>query len=80
MESEDLANEIMDKYLTEFEIFGVRTAFNKKRFDSAKKCALICIGKMIEQNGELYLNGIDEAYYRQKNGFLFEVKELISER
>jgi len=44
----------------------------------AKQCALISLDEMIEQNGELYLNGLDGDYYREKNNFLFEVKQEIN--
>jgi hypothetical protein len=42
----------------------------------AKNCALIAVEEMIIQNGELYLNGLD-GNYREKNNFLFEVKNEI---
>jgi hypothetical protein len=32
---------------------------------------------MIIQNGELFLNGLDNDYYKKKNAFLFEVKQEI---
>ena len=48
-------------------------------WEHAKKCALICVDEMIKQNGELYLNGINEQYYRKKNGELFELKQEIEE-
>jgi len=43
----------------------------------AKQCTLIAIDEMIIQNGELYLNSIDETYYRKTNSFLFQVKQII---
>lgn len=45
----------------------------------AKKCALIHINGLIIQNGELYLNGLDGKYYRDKNSYLFELKQAITE-
>jgi hypothetical protein len=42
-----------------------------------KACAIIAVDEMIIQNGELYLNGLDGNYYREKNTFLFEVKQEI---
>lgn len=50
---------------------------NENQYYEAKKCALIAVYEMIEQNGELYLNGLDSNYYRHKNAFLFEVKQEI---
>jgi len=43
----------------------------------AKQCAIIAVDEMIIQNGELYLNGLDGIYYREKNSYLFEVKQEI---
>ena len=45
--------------------------------EHAKVCALIAVEEMIIQNGELYLNGLDGDYYREKNNFLFEIKNEI---
>jgi hypothetical protein len=48
---------------------------------SAKQCALIAIDEMIVQNGELYLNSLGDKtiqFYKEKNGYLFEVKQEIS--
>lgn len=46
----------------------------------AKQCALIAVDEMIIQNGELYLNGLDSSYYREKNAYLFEVKQEIEKQ
>ena len=43
----------------------------------SKQCALIAVDEMIVQNGELYLNGLDGDYYKEKNSFLFAVKQEI---
>ena len=43
----------------------------------AKQCVLIALDEMIIQNGELYLNGLDGDYYKEKNSFLFAVKQEI---
>lgn len=43
----------------------------------AKKLALICVNEMIEQNGELFLQGINLEYYTKANAFLFEIKTEI---
>ena len=45
--------------------------------NNIKQCALIAVDEMIIQNGELYLNGLDGIYYREKNSYLFEVKQEI---
>jgi hypothetical protein len=42
-----------------------------------RQCALIAVDEMIIQNGELYLNGLDGDYYKEKNSFLFAVKQEI---
>lgn len=42
-----------------------------------KQCALICVGKMIEENGNLYLLGVATDYYRNRNTELFEIKQAI---
>lgn len=46
-------------------------------YEWKKQCALITVDELLIQNGELYLNGLDGAYYREKNNFLFEVKQEI---
>jgi hypothetical protein len=46
-------------------------------YSKSKQCALIQINALIIQNGELYLNGLDGTYYRQKNRYLFDVKSEI---
>jgi len=43
----------------------------------AKKCALRTVDEMIIQNGELYLQGLAVDYYKEKNAFLFAVKQEI---
>ena len=48
-----------------------------KAYNQSKQCALIAVDEMIIQNGELYLNGLDGIYYREKNSYLFEVKQEI---
>ncbi len=48
--------------------------------NSAVRCALVAVDEMIVQNGEIYLclTGEDaNKYYREKNSYLFEVKEEI---
>ena len=45
--------------------------------EEAKQCAIVAVDEMIIQNGELYLNGLDGIYYREKNSYLFEVKQEI---
>lgn len=60
--------------------FKYRNLENKDSFINnynAKKCALIAVDEMIIQNGELYLNGLNNDYYKAKNAFLFEVKQEI---
>jgi hypothetical protein len=41
------------------------------------KSALIAVDEMIVQNGELYLQGLALDYYKEKNAFLFAVKQEI---
>jgi hypothetical protein len=43
----------------------------------AKQCSLIAVDEMIKLNGELYLNSIGLDYYREKNAYLFDVKQEI---
>jgi hypothetical protein len=46
----------------------------------AKQCALIAIDEMILQNGELYLNSLGDKtinFYKEKNNYLFKVKQEI---
>ena len=43
----------------------------------AKKCALIAVDEMIIQNGELYLLGLANDYYTEKNTYLFDVKSEL---
>ena len=48
--------------------------------DLAKKCALITVDEMIMQNGDIYLNSFVSdviTFYKQKNAYLFEVKQEI---
>lgn len=63
------AKELVDKY------DSTLTYLESK--SKAKQCALIAVDEMIIQNGELYLNGTDNIYYRKINNFLFEVKQEI---
>ena len=51
--------------------------FSCRECDNYKISALIAVDEMIIQNGELYLNGLDGIYYREKNSYLFEVKQEI---
>ena len=46
----------------------------------AKQCALIAVDEMIVQNGELYLNSLGDKtinFYKEKNDYLFKVKQEI---
>jgi hypothetical protein len=42
-------------------------------------CALIAVDEMIVQNGEYWLlKKIDTDFYKNQNGYLFQVKEEIN--
>jgi len=46
----------------------------------AKQCSLIAVDEMIVQNGELYLNSFGDKtinFYKEKNDYLFKVKQEI---
>ena len=47
MNPEDKAFEILEHYLTIFEIFGVRTMFNKNGYNKAVDCAIIDVKNTI---------------------------------
>jgi len=66
-EHKDKAEDLLLKY----------SILNEGHNHLVKQCALIAIDEMIEQNGELYLAGINEKYYREKNAYLFGVKTEI---
>lgn len=70
MTPKEKAEELYYKYYDKLMIFSYKRI-------KAKRCALITVDEMIIQNGELYLNGLDSSYYRQKNAYLFEVKQEI---
>ena len=56
--------------------FGDKVLYN---YD-AKQCALITVDEMIMQNGDIYLNSFVSdviTFYKQKNAYLFEVKQEI---
>lgn len=75
MTPKERAKEIYDKHLNS--ITGLE---GHEWWESSKQCALITINLMIVQNGELYLNSLGEKtieYYKQINGYLFEVKSEI---
>ena len=71
---EKKARELVDMF---YKLKDDSGSFISHTRDEAKQCALICVNEMIEQNGELYLKGIDEKYYREKNAYLFGVKQEI---
>ena len=82
MTPKEKAIELVDKFYqtTPNEYFvnepiGIKGRY--KSWEQAKQCALIAVDEMIIQNGELYLNGLDGIYYREKNSYLFEVKQEI---
>ena len=64
------AEELVDK-------FNNPDRTNYPYVHNAQQCALIAVDELIEQNGELYLKGLDSSYYREKNAYLFEVKQEI---
>ena len=89
-EANQKAKELVDKFeniLPEIEIYNYDESirqpqriapYNKKDTVKAKKCSLIACDELIQQNGELYLSGLDGEYYRNKNAFLFDVKQEIT--
>lgn len=73
MTPKEKAKELLDKYRN-----SIMSFLNDNMKDmNAKQCALITINQLIIQNGDLYLNGINESYYRKLNSYLFEVKQEI---
>ena len=64
---------LIRKYYT----FGINKEGQTLSWHESKQCALIAVDALITQNGELYLNGLNGAYYTEKNNFLFEVKKEI---
>ena len=54
-----------------------QTNFYTLEKENAKQCAIICVDELIEQNGELYLNGIGTDYYKKVNSYLFDLKKEI---
>tara|TARA_R110000868_G_scaffold99064_1_gene272787 strand:- start:1326 stop:1565 length:240 start_codon:yes stop_codon:yes gene_type:complete len=70
------AEELIEKFSKSTLIFYDRVGLSEVKYE-AKRCALIAVDEMIIQNGELYLNGLDNIYYRKINNFLFEVKQEI---
>jgi hypothetical protein len=50
---------------------------NDAAMKEAKIFSIIAIDEMIVQNGELYLQGLALDYYKEKNAFLFAVKQEI---
>jgi len=72
------AGELVDKFIgTSVVIDDDIKYYHPRAYSLSKQCALICINELIELNGELYLNGLNEDYYRVKNAELFEVKQEI---
>jgi hypothetical protein len=74
MTPKEKAKELYNKFLNPS---GDTYLYGMLEHESAKECALIAVDEMIIQNGELYLNGLDKIYYREKNSYLFEVKQEI---
>jgi hypothetical protein len=73
MTSKEKAKELLDK----MENIALKHDCFGAEYLVAKECALIAVHELIIQNGELYLNGLNGAYYTEKNNFLFEVKQEI---
>lgn len=75
MTEKEKAREILEKYLTIFEVFGMRTMFNKRSYDKAIKCALIAIDEILDTyllmvgtdvNGEFYIDSVTPKAYWEK--------------
>lgn len=78
MNAKQKAIELVDKYRTYVRIADKYDLnLGSDEIHIAKQCALICVNKMIEQNGELFLQGINLEYYTKANAFLFEIKTEI---
>ena len=76
MTPKEKAKELVDKMYFAKDEDGFHS-MNKFR---AKQCALIAVDEMIIQNGELYLNSLGDKtidFYREKNTYLFGVKQEI---
>ena len=76
MTPKEKAQELVQRF-TKIESFHIHERVIFMPLPEAKQCALIAVDEMIIQNGELYLNGLDGIYYREKNSYLFEVKQEI---
>ena len=76
MTPKEKAKELVWKYYHQIE-HTMSNEYSDKCWELSKQCALIAVDEMIIQNGELYLNGLDGIYYREKNSYLFEVKQEI---
>lgn len=79
MTAKEKAIELVNKFIDEIPANNSESIkeFIKIDIESSKRCALIAIDELIMQNGELYLNGLNSTYYREKNNFLFNVKSEI---
>ena len=83
MTPKEKAEELLDKFQRDFEFFhydedgNTQFSTGKLTHPPQKQCALIAVDELIIQNGELYLKGINDEYYRKVNGYLFEVKQEI---
>ena len=78
MTPKEKARELVDKmYL---KIPSVYDPTNLPHYPIAKEMSLIAVDEMIIQNGELYLNSLGDKtikFYKEKNGYLFELKQEI---
>lgn len=72
MTAQEKADELVGKMEKDFQYFASR--------EIAIKHALIAVDEMIIQNGELYLNSLGDKtinFYKEKNNYLFKVKQEI---
>jgi hypothetical protein len=76
MTPKEKALELYWKYYNRIE-HTLSEEYSEHEMFVVEQCALIAVNEMIIQNGELFLNGLDNDYYKKKNAFLFEVKQEI---
>ena len=83
MNAKEKANELFNKYFSELRLpsdcEGCMQCVDRcgNMVAVAKKYALIAVDEMIIQNGELYLLGLAQDYYIEKNAYLFDVKSEL---
>lgn len=67
IEPQKKAKELLDKYLTIFKIFGLKTPYNSKKWNKAKQCAIMCVNEMLEETKTIWRPNMNkkEVVYNQ---------------